>query len=264
MKIITTLILLAALVVPQDFSSLKLLKEIEGEFDYLRSDNFGKLYLVKNDEAFLYDKSGIFLSQNSIKQYGNITDLDVTNGLEISAFFEDQIQVLFLDNQLSLKGREIPLDEMDFPQISNVCSSHGNGIWLYDQVKMELTRLDKNNKHIGTSGNLQQLLGYSPNPIYMREVNNWLYLNDPKRGILVFDMFGTYYKTIPILNIDEFQVKEKKVIYFSNPYLIKFDMTELEYDTSMKIEGNPKQVLVNKNQLNILYNNKLSIFGYTP
>ena len=63
---------------------------------------------------------------------------------------------------------------------------------------------------------------------------------------------------------EKFQVKNNQVIYFSNPYLIKFDMTELEYDTVMKVKDNPKQVLVSKNQLNILYDNSLSIYSYTP
>ena len=41
-------------------------------------------------------------------------------------------------------------------------------------------------------------------------------------------------------------------------------MTELEYDTVMKVKDNPKQVLVSKNQLNILYDNSLSVYSYTP
>ncbi|MBD79403.1 MAG: hypothetical protein CL840_10810 [Crocinitomicaceae bacterium] len=264
MKLLLSIFFIGLVFQPQDFSSLNLLKEIEFKASFMRVDNFGKIYLVAGEEVKMFGKNGTYLSQNSNKLLGTINDLDVTSGLEISAFFKDQIQVVFLDNQLALRGQQISLDLLEFEQVSEVCTSHGNGLWLYDQVKMELIRIDKNNNHVASSGNLMQLLGYSPEPNYMREINNWLYVNDPEVGILVFDIFGSYYKTIPIKNVVEFQIKNKQVIYFSNPYLIKFDMTELEYDTVMKIDENPKQVLVSKNQLNVLYNNKLSIFNYVP
>jgi len=264
MKFIITLLLIAIISAPQDFTTLTLKKEIEVESDFLRVDNFGKIYLVKRDEVFMYNKDGSFLSQNSNKLLGEINDLDVTSGLEMSAFFKDQIQVVFLDNQLALRGNQIPLDLLEFEQVSEVCTSHGNGLWLFDQVKMELFRIDKNNRHVASSGNLMQLLGFAPEPNYMREINNWLYVNDPEIGILVFDIYGTYYKTIPIKNTIEFQIKNKQCIYFSDPYLVKFDMTELEYDTVMKIVDHPKQVLVSKNQLNVLYDNKLTLYDYQP
>ena len=264
MKFLIAIFFLRLLIVPQEFTSLNLLKKIDIDSDFMRVDNFGNIYVVKGDKIFKYTKNGDFLSQNSNKLLGEIDDIDVTSGLEMSAFFKNQIQIVFLDNQLALRGAQISLDILGFEQISEMCTSHGNGIWLYDQVKMELFRIDKNAKHVASSGNLMQLLGYVPEPSYMREINNWLYVNDPAQGILVFDIFGSYYKTIPIKNTIEFQVKNNQVIYFSNPYLIKFDMTELEYDTVMKVKDNPNQVLVSKNQLNILYDNSLSIYSYTP
>lgn len=265
MKIGITILLLAlGALAPQDFSDMVLLKTIEKPIEKIRVDNFGKLYLIAGDEISLYTANGELITQNSNKLYGDITDLDATNGLETAVFFEDQLQTIYIDNQLAPKGRVIPFDELGLEQVTTVCTSHANGLWIYDQIKMELIRIDKNNKFVGTSGNLLQLLGYVPEPNYMREYANWLYVNDPKNGILVFDIFGAYYKTIPIKNVSEFQVKDKDIVYFSNPHLITFNTVDLMFDTAMKIDGNPKQVLLTKNQLNILYNNKLELFHYKP
>jgi hypothetical protein len=129
MKLLLTIFFIG-IALPQDFTTLTLLKEIQVESDFMRVDNFGKIYLVKGDEVFMYSKNGDFLSQNSNKLLGEINDLDVTSGLEMSAFFKDQLQVVFLDNQLALRGNQISLDLLDFEQISEVCTSHGNGIWF--------------------------------------------------------------------------------------------------------------------------------------
>ncbi|UTW64485.1 hypothetical protein KFE98_10195 [bacterium SCSIO 12741] len=240
------------------------LKTLEEKADFVRVDNFGKIYLIRNNEVFLYSPDGKLLSRNSNNFLGNITDLDATNGLEVLVFFEDQLQVLFLDNQLALRGRDIPLDELGFVQVSQVCTSHGNGIWLFDKTRFELIRLDKSNQHIARSGDLNQLLGFIPEPIYMREINNWLYVVDPDRGVLVFDIFGAYYKTIPICCPAEIQVKDGNLIYYSTPYLINFNLTTLDSDTVMHFEEENQQILLTKNRINILNNSQLNILKQSP
>ena len=45
----TGLFLLAAALIPQDFSKLNLIKEIEKPIDFIRVDNFGKIFLVKGE-----------------------------------------------------------------------------------------------------------------------------------------------------------------------------------------------------------------------
>ncbi|MCB0482330.1 MAG: hypothetical protein KDC83_12945 [Flavobacteriales bacterium] len=242
--------------------SLNKVQTISGSFDFVRMDNFGKLYLVKGNEVKMYGPDGNFLSQNSDKYLGDITDIDATNGLELLVFFEDQVQILFLDNQLGLKGRDIPLEELGFQQVSHACNSYGNGVWLFDKVKFQLTRLDKKNSFTANSGNLSQLLGFSVDPIYMRESNNWLYLLDRKKGILVFDIYGAYYKTIPVTGIDYFQVSGNNLIHYKKPYVLSFNLKELETDTLWQTTSDIKQVILGKNRMNFLQKGSLDIMLY--
>lgn len=240
------------------------IKSIKSEADFFRVDNFGKLYVVKNNEINLYDPKGNFLVRNSNKFYGEISDLDASNGLESLLFFKDLSQVVFLDNQLAEKGKELSLEEIGFDQVTLACTSHGLGVWLYDQTRFELTRVDQNGKFTVKSGNLLQILGYAPQPNFMREVNNWVYLNDPKRGILVFDIYGAYYKTIPVKGLEYFQIKDRRVFYLKKGYYQSFDMQELSFDTLFKLEPEVKEVFLTKNQLNILKNSELGLFEYKP
>ncbi len=228
--------------------------------ELLRVDNFGKLYLVSQNEISLLDANGKFIVRNSNKLYGEISDLDASNGLELLVFFKDLSQVMFLDNQLAEKGKEISLEEIGFDQVTLACTSHGLGVWLFDQTRFELTRVDQNGKFTSKSGNLMQVLGFTPQPNFMREYNNWVYLNDPEIGILVFDNFGAYYKTIPIKGVDYFQIKENRVFHTKEQYYISFDTKELKFDTLFKFEKENKGVFITKNQLNILNDKELNLF----
>ena len=255
-------ILLIVCVLNTSGQELKLIAKVPTDAALLRVDNFGKLYLVSQNEISLLDPAGKFIVRNSNKLYGNISDLDASNGLELLLFFKDLSQVIFLDNQLAEKGKKLSLEEIGFDQVTLACTSQGMGVWLFDQTRFELTRVDQNGKFTSKSGNLMQVLGFAPQPNFMREYNNWVYLNDPKRGILVFDNFGAYYKTILIKNVDYFQIKEHHIFHTKDQYYISFDTKELKFDTLFKFEKENKSVVITKNQLNILNDKELKLFEY--
>ena len=112
-------------------------------------------------------------------------------------------------------------------------------MWIYDQQNFSLIRLDRNLEQIQQTNNLNALLSDTLQPISILEYDNRVYLNNPKSGILIFDIYGTYYKTLPIKNAIQFQPiadwvyfrEDKKV----KAYNIKtteekeFDMPEADF-----------------------------------
>ena len=87
-----------------------------------------------------------------------------------------------------------------------------------------------------------------------------VYMVCPK-GILVFDIYGSYIKTIPLLNVGEIQI-EDNIMYYQkegNYYgygLIDFEevKVELPFDTFEKIR-------LEKDRLIVLSKNKISIYS---
>jgi hypothetical protein len=80
---------------------------------------------------------------------------------------------------------------------------------------------------------INQLVGEEINPIQMVEAEGWLYLNDPKHGLFVFDWFGTYSKLIPIKGIKHFQVRANGIFLHSEVGLhmynpLNFEQTQIE------------------------------------
>lgn len=182
----------------------------EGQFT---TDNMGQLYTVQGDQLQRYSDEGTPQYNYNNKTFGNISFVDVTNPLRIVVYYQELAQVLFLDNTLSEHHGAIALTELGYDQTSVVCASQNNGVWLFDQVDFELVWLNDQAVVGKRSGNLIQQLGFELNPNFMIERHNWVYLNDPAKGILVFDIFGTYLKTIPLKGLSSFQVTETSLIF---------------------------------------------------
>lgn len=182
-----------------------LVKTIEIESDFFTTDNQSNVYAVKANELSKFDKTGKLLYKYSNKNLGNITFVDASNMLRVLIFYKDFLQVVFLDNTLSANGEIVSFDKIGFQQAQLVCSSHNSCMWMYDQQNFSLIRLDKNLEKIQETNNLNTMQNDTLQPSGLLEYDNRVYLNNPKSGILIFDIYGTYYKTIPIKNANQFQ-----------------------------------------------------------
>lgn len=144
------------------------------------------------------------------------------NPLKILVYYKDFQQLIFLDNQMSASSDVISLESIGHEQTSLVCSSSNNSFWIYDKQNNELSRFDAELKSLVKTGNLKRILDIDIKPNYMQEHNNYLYLNCPNEGILVFDIYGTFYKTIPLKNLKEFNVVNGDVFYYDNHSLKQY------------------------------------------
>lgn len=194
-------------------SAFHLLKTIEVTADFFTTDNQSNIYAVKKNELTKFDKTGKLLYKYSSNNFGDISFVDASNMLKILVFYKSYLQVVFLDNTLSQNGDPISFDKIGYIQAQLICSSHNSGMWIYDQQNMELVRIDQNLERTQQTGNLSVLLAIPMKPDYLIEYDNKVYLNNPGTGILVFDIYGTYYKTIPVKDVKQFQPFGNQVYY---------------------------------------------------
>ncbi|MFY9310796.1 MAG: hypothetical protein WAQ28_17245 [Bacteroidia bacterium] len=197
-------------------SKFNLIATIPVKPDFYTTDKQGNVYIVKANELNKYNKSGKLLYKYSNKNLGNIDFVDASNMLRLLLFYKNFSQVVFLDNTLTLSGEPVSLDKIGFQQTQLVCSSYNNGMWLYNQQNLELVRLDQTLSPTQQTGNLTLLLHQPLSPVNLLEYDNKVYLNNPETGILIFDVYGTYYKTIPLKNVQSFQPVGDLVYYLSN------------------------------------------------
>jgi hypothetical protein len=190
-------------------------------------DGFGNIYIITENEIVKYNALGIVQKKFSTKRYGRIDFVDAINPLKILVYFRDFQQILFLDNQLTQSSDVISFEKLGYEQASLVCMSSNNGFWIYEKQNNELCRFDSELKPIVKTGNLKRLLDFNIKPDFMVEHNNFLYMNCPAEGILIFDIYGTFYKTIPLRNLKEFMLVNGDVFYFENHALKQYQSQSL-------------------------------------
>ncbi|MEO8590121.1 MAG: hypothetical protein ABI432_12175 [Flavobacteriales bacterium] len=219
-------ILLASILFASLASAQEPVKEysIPGHFDLFTTDEMGNVYALRGDVLELYNAQGRSWVHNSVKTFGRIQCIDAFYSLKPMVFSPDQGQMAVLDNTLSPQGSVINLSRAGYSQVVLACMGVQNAFWFFDQRELALVRVDNQLQELANTGRLDQLLGFTPKPIAMQEADSRLYLNDPDQGILVFDLFGTYVKTIAIKGARSFEVRGEMLFFFGDAGAQLYDM----------------------------------------
>jgi hypothetical protein len=262
-KILLMLLLIMLIPSINDAQQFQLEQSIAVKGEDLTTDNLGNWIVINNDQITKFrsrDREPYFYSN---KRLGRITSVDATNPLKILVFYKDFSLIVFLDNTLSENGPSLQLQDLNMEQATVVCTSYDNGFWVFDQQNFLLVRYDRHINQTARIKNMHLIVGRTVEPDFMVEMENRLYMNDPKSGIMVFDIFGTYFKTIPIKGLKKFQVTGDYIYYRNeNNEFRWFDMKRLN-DESFNIPlltdcCDPR---IEKNKLFILRRDTLNIFN---
>ncbi len=206
-------------------------------------DNLGNIYFVNNDEVVKYNQQGKLINRYSNLQLGNITSIDVTNPLKIIVYYKEFQQIIFIDNQLSINSDNINLEALGFEQTDLVCASVNNSFWIFDKRNSELIRFNEQSKIVNRTGNLNLIFNKKINPNFLIEQNGNVYLNCFDSGITIFDIYGTFSKSIYIKGLTQFQVSNEFLFYQKDSVLISYN-TKLFNETHQKYNKPPQQIQV--------------------
>jgi len=241
--------------------SFKHLWTIPSVGEKLFTDNLGNAYVIKGDALTKYRENGTVFRLYSNKNLGKISHVDPLNPLKIVVFYKDFSQVLFLDNTVTENGNPIKLQDFGLELASLVAASYDNGIWVFDQVQYTLTRFDQQLKPTVQIQNLQQILGYALQPVFLAERENHLYMSVPDKGILQFDIFGTYVKTIPVKALTAFQVIDENLYYTDTTGNLKsFGIRTLQENSIPMPVRKIKNFRIEKDHLFLLREDSLSCY----
>jgi hypothetical protein len=220
----------------------------------------GNIYLINDAELTKYLPSGQYFNRYSNLKFGTITSVDATNSLRLLLFYRDYQQLVFLDNQLSVKNQAISLEELGYEQTELVCQSGNNGFWLFNKANNELLRFDEDLKRLVATGNLKQILQREMNPNFMTEHNGYLFLNCPESGIYVFDMFGTFNKLITLKDLNHFQVSDGVIYYVKQNRVFSYQYKLFEEASDTLHLTNARKVFFMKGKVAVSNNDTLKVY----
>ncbi len=204
-----------------------LLKNIPFTGATFTTDNLGNAYVIVENQLLQFDAKGKPKASYSESNLGALRMLDVTNPLKILVYYPDFTQINILNSKLALQST-VNLRPLGIIQPTLICNSNNEGYWIFDLQDFQLKKLNPDLQVKHESGNISQNVGYDILPNYLVESDNYVYLNNPATGILVFDLYGTYYKTIPLKNLKSFQVIGEELLYIDQNKLINFHLKKLE------------------------------------
>ena len=245
----------------QEHSDYKLIAEMNKKTAFITMDKLGNIYACDGTAIDKYDGGGNLLFSYSALSMGRISFVDAYNPLKILIFSKDFMRLLFLDHKLAAQqGAYILSDFNIFPTC--VCMSYDNGFWVYDEQQKQLFRYDARQNVSNKSQCISNFTEKEVNPSFIKESETgFLLVNDRENGILIFDRFGTYLKTLPVFT-DYFYVMSNQVLYIQENKLKSIHIQTLEQLTIALPEDNIQQLCIeNKRMVVLTKENTVKVFS---
>jgi len=243
-------------------NSYQLIKSFPVKGSVLSSDELKNSYVVNNENNIIkLDSLGGLLAIYSENQYGQVTNIDATNPFTILTHFKDFNSAIALDINMNAK-RLYKFSSLGLNDVAAICTSYDNKLWLFDEAEQKLKKMDDQYEITHESADVTQLIGGAISPNFMVERNQMVFINDPEKGIFVFDIYGTYYRTFMIQGLEDFQIIGQKIVCFKENKLYAFDMRS-QSDDIIKLPAdvnNIKDLRVTRNYLMLLTDTNIHIY----
>ncbi len=228
----------------------------------MTTDRLGNAYVLVENQLLQFDPFGKPKANFSESSLGDIRSIDASNPMKILLFYSDFAKIIILDTRLAYQSG-IDLRSIQINQPLAACTSEENGYWVYDRQDDLLKKLDMNLQVIYSSGSLTQIMGYQVQPGIMIERSGFIYMNNPATGILVFDRYGEYYKTIPYKGLTTFQVIGREILITVNNKLIRVDTRTAE-EKEVLLPDNESIISgrIEQHQLYLLTTDSLKFYSF--
>jgi len=234
------------------------------ESAFITTDDLQNVYVITAENSLVkFDSTGRKQFVYNQNRFGQLEFVDATNPLKLVLSYPDFGTVVMLDNTLSEVG-VVLLKQFGVYNYATVCfSSRDNNFWVYDEDDYKLKKLDRNGNIIITSTDMIMQLGEVVHPAYMQEANQYLYVSDTSKGILVFDLYGVYFETLPFKNIKKFEVKGDRIFFKEGDHLHSYQMKTLEEKLiALPATNDFIDVRLESNRLYLLSKSELSFYRY--
>lgn len=229
-------------------------KIIAGDYLMLRVDDFENIYLLdKANTLSKFNRKQQLMFQYSFNGLGEFSEIDVSNPQKLLLFFADFQIALFLDNTLSEINR-LNLEDLSFWNITGICMSPDNYIWIYDPVNFKLIKLDEDGREIYSSN--EYYFGKFENAVQLHLCANAFYTIAYTKNLYhVFDNFGSFIKTVE-QSSENISLYNRQILYsIANEIKVEPLNTVLFDEDNTLLYNHPRKII----DFQLLDNNRLYI-----
>ncbi|MCB9285630.1 MAG: hypothetical protein H6563_16370 [Lewinellaceae bacterium] len=201
---------------------------------FLATDPLDQVYAITSgNELQQYSRTGKLLYTYQNFRHGDLGWVDASNPLNILLFYPAFGEVIVLDRTLS-EVALLNLPEFGLWDVPAIGRSGDNQIWLYDPVQTLIRKINMKGEFLVEGQPLSLLLPASPQPEWIVEREQKVYLYDPNLGVLVFDVFGQFLKTIPTPGMEGLRVGNEQWSYLKDgAFFIYAPMAQQSYPLTL-------------------------------
>jgi hypothetical protein len=239
---------------------------IEQTAKFFTVDRLRQIYLITpNNEIIKYGPDGKEQFRYNDNTLGDLAYIDATNPFNLLLFYADFQAAVTLDRTLNLIGRP-NLWELNLSNPRAVAMANDNALWVYDDAAHRLLRVDQQGRTLSASDDLSLLLNIAPSPEILLARDNLVFANDPRHGILVFDNFSQYVRTLPVIGAGQLHWLEQRLAYMRDGALYLFDprfFNETMFPLPPELAG-ARQLFLHQDRLHVLRAGGLDIYDIKP
>lgn len=184
-------------------------------------DPLGNIIYADKEVIYKLDTSFSVQFKQSIKEFGEITHIDASHAQKSLVFSEDQQQIFFLDNTLTLTTNGLDLADEGIGYATHVSySNQPTRYWVYDYDNFKLWLFDDLKNKPSVIENLNGVLnGLHVDKLF--EAENTLFIWDKSKGVFLFDVYGSLIKKYEIKGADAITYFDGSFYYLKKGKLYK-------------------------------------------
>lgn len=227
-------------------------------------NNLGELYIINTNNQLKKlnekgDSVGVF---NEVTKYGKLTYVDAQNPWKTILYYQNFSTIVLLDKYLNVLTN-INLRKQNIFGVKTVALSYDNNIWLFDEQENKLKKIDDAGKVLMETVDFRQLLDTVPSPSQIVDRDGFVYLYDPKKGIYIFDNYGTFKNKLPFRYWKDIAVIGKNIYGFDDNYFYRYSLGSLDLKQYQLPETfkNYSSLKMGNNKIYLLRNNTLRIYS---
>lgn len=225
------------------------------------TDNLGNIYFItRRSRLVKFDISRDTTFAYNDFRYGSLGTVDATNPLQPVLFYPDFGTILIMDRFLALQNT-IDLRKLDIFKADAAADSYDNNLWIYDEQSATLEKIDLDGNLLLKSPDLRQVLGLVPQPDLILDQHNLVYLNDPGRGIFVFDHYGSYRNELHFKGVRSLQLFNGQLVMFQDDRMTIYDLKTLtQRELTLPDPADILMARMERNALYVLRKDRLEIY----
>lgn len=254
------LFLLLPLFANAQFKKIKTF-EVKDNIVFAAVDRPGDLYIGLHAGIIQkYSVDGLHLA--STKNSSLPTLFDPRDGARLFSYRKESESYQFL-NPLLEEVSSTKVDQALAIAPYLVCTFGDQALAILDSADWSIKRTNIKTSIVYTEASIQSLISEKTKITFMREYQNFIFLLDQNKGILVLNSLGKLIKTIEAKGLVYFNFLGEELYYLADGQLKFIDLFTAE-ERSLALPEPSEVALLTDERLYLIHQNKVNIFTISP